>query len=156
MVCPNCNANNFRKVSMVHGAGVYESRGRWNGFFLGHIDGLFFGRFKGTSQSRLSAMADPPPRLPYGSPITLWLVGFFILIHKIFFLDAEDVMRLIEDFAVCTPETHQRAFAMRSEIHSLGVAEKTRLEHDAKEKAAEGARIQRNALKMTDPKQSKS
>jgi hypothetical protein len=25
--------------------------------------------------------------------------------HKMLFLDAEDVMRLIEDFAVCTPET---------------------------------------------------
>jgi len=72
--------------------------------------------------------------------------------HKMLFLDAEDVMRLIEEFPVCTPETRQRASAMRSEIHSLGEAEQTRLEQEAKEKAAE---IQRNALKMTDPTQAK-
>jgi hypothetical protein len=76
--------------------------------------------------------------------------------HKMLFLDAEDVMRLIEDFAVCMPETRQRASAMRSEIHSLGEAEQTRLEQQAKEKAAEDARIQRNALKMTDPTQAKA
>lgn len=75
--------------------------------------------------------------------------------HKMLFLDAEDVMRLIEEFPVCTPETRQRASAMRSEIHSLGEAEQTRLEQEAKEKAAEDARIQRNALKMTDPTQAK-
>jgi hypothetical protein len=43
--------------------------------------------------------------------------------HKMLFLDAEDVMRLIEDFAVCTQETRQRASAMLSEIHALGKAE---------------------------------
>lgn len=75
--------------------------------------------------------------------------------HKMFFLDAQDVMRLIEDFAVCTPETRQRASAMRSEIHALGKAEQARLEQEANEKAAEDARIQRNALKMTDPKEAK-
>ena len=75
--------------------------------------------------------------------------------HKMLFLDAEDVMRLIEDFAVCTPETRQRASAMRYEIHALGKAEQARLEQEANEKAAEDARIQRNALKMTDPKQAK-
>jgi hypothetical protein len=75
--------------------------------------------------------------------------------HKMPVLDAADVMRLIEDCAVCTPETRQRASAMRSEIHSLGEAEQTRLEQEAREKAAEDARIQRNALKMTDPKQAK-
>ena len=75
--------------------------------------------------------------------------------HRMPLLDAEDVMRLIEDFAVCTPETRQRVSAMRSEIHSLGEAVETRLEQEAKEKAAEDARIQRNALKMTDPKQAK-
>jgi hypothetical protein len=75
--------------------------------------------------------------------------------HKMLFLDAEDVMRLIEDFAVCTPQTRQRASAMRSEIHSLGEAEQTRLEQEAREKAAEDARIQRNALKITDPTQAK-
>jgi hypothetical protein len=78
-----------------------------------------------------------------------------VIQHKMPFLDAEDVMRLIEDFTVCTPETQQRASAMRSEIHLLGEAEQTRLEQEAKGKAAEEARIQRNALKMMDPKQAK-
>ena len=75
--------------------------------------------------------------------------------HKMVFLDAEDAMRLIEDFEACRPETRQRASTMRSELHSLGEAEERRLEQEAKEKAAEDARIQRNALKMRDPKQAK-
>jgi hypothetical protein len=78
-----------------------------------------------------------------------------VIEHKMVFLDAEDVMRLIGDFAVCTPETQQRASAMRSEIHGLGEAEQRRLEQETKEKAADEARIQRNALKMMDPKQAK-
>ena len=65
-------------------------------------------------------------------------------------------MRLIEDFAVCTPEAQQASSAMRSEIHSLGEAEQRRLEEEEKEKAAENARIQRNALKMLDPEMAKS
>ena len=64
-------------------------------------------------------------------------------------------MRLIEDFAVCLPETQQRSSAMRSEIHSLGEAEQGGLEEEAKEKAADDARIQRNALKMQDPERAK-
>jgi hypothetical protein len=74
-----------------------------------------------------------------------------VMQHKMPFIDAEEVMRLIEDFAVCLPETQQRSSAMRSEIHSLGEAEQVRLEKEAKEKAADDARIQRNALKMLDP-----
>ena len=76
--------------------------------------------------------------------------------HKISFLDAEEVMHLIEDFAVCRPQTQQASAAMRSEIHSLGEAEQRRLEEEEKEKAAENARIQRNALKMLDPEMAKS
>jgi hypothetical protein len=75
--------------------------------------------------------------------------------HKMSFLDAEDAMRLIEDSAVCTPETQQKASATRFEVHTLGEAEERWLEQEAKEKADEAARIQRNALKMMDPKQSK-
>lgn len=78
-----------------------------------------------------------------------------VIQHKIPFLDAEEVMRLIEDFAVCMPETQQASSAMRSEIHSLADAEQRRLEEEAKEKAAEDARIQRNALKMLDPELAK-
>ncbi len=75
--------------------------------------------------------------------------------HKMLLLDAEDVMRLIEDFAACTPATQQRASGMRSEIESLGQAEQLRLEKEAKDKAAEEVRIQQNALKIMDPKQAK-
>jgi hypothetical protein len=76
-----------------------------------------------------------------------------VVTHRMSSLDAEDTMYLVEHFADCTPETQQRASAMRSEIHSLGEAEQRRLEQEAKEKAAEDARIQRNALKMMDPEQ---
>ena len=78
-----------------------------------------------------------------------------VMQHKVPFLDAEEVMGLIEDFAVCMPETQQKSSAMRSEIHSLGEAEQRRLEKEAKEKAAEDARIQRNALKMLNPERAK-
>jgi hypothetical protein len=43
------------------------------------MDGALFGRYRGTSQSRLSRMLNPPRKLPYVAPITLWLIGFFIL-----------------------------------------------------------------------------
>jgi hypothetical protein len=71
------------------------------------------------------------------------------------FFDAEDTMRLVESFTGCTPETHQRAAAMRSEIRSLGDADLRRIMREKQNKAADDARIQKNALKMTDPKQPK-
>src|SRR5262245_11953530 len=40
--------------------------------------------------------------------------------HKMSFLDADDTISLIERFSRCSPETHQKATAMRSEIHTLG------------------------------------
>jgi hypothetical protein len=70
--------------------------------------------------------------------------------HKMSFLDAEDAMRLIEDFDACTPETHQRASTVRSELHPLGDAEQRRLRQEAKEKAEKDARIQRNTLKREE------
>lgn len=78
-----------------------------------------------------------------------------VIQHKMRGLDAEDVMRLIEGFAVCTPETRQKSSSMRSEIRSLGEVEQRRVEAEANEKATEDARIQRNALKMQDPEQAK-
>jgi hypothetical protein len=73
--------------------------------------------------------------------------------HKMTFLDAEDAMRLIEDRTVCTSEARQSASAMRAEIHRLGEAEHQRLEEEARQKEANDARIQRNALKMMNPEQ---
>jgi len=87
---------------------------------------------------------------------TLIPVRAAVIQHKMSVLDAEDVMRLIEGCAICSPETQQASSAMRSEIHSLGEAEQRRLEEEAKEKAAENARIQRNALKMLDPEMAKT
>jgi hypothetical protein len=78
-----------------------------------------------------------------------------VMQHKVPFLDAEEVMGLIEDFDICMPETQQKSSATRSEIHSLGGAEQRRLEKEAKQKAAEDARIQRNALKMLDSERAK-
>jgi hypothetical protein len=77
--CPNCNSTDLKKLSLIHAAGVYESRGSLRGLFLGNSDGLLFGRFRGTSQSRLSKMTGPPKKMPYAVPTVLWLLGFFIL-----------------------------------------------------------------------------
>jgi hypothetical protein len=67
-------------VSLIHAAGVYESRGRVRGWFAGAIDGMLFGSYKGTNQSRLSMMVRPPTKFPYAVPAILWLVGFFPLV----------------------------------------------------------------------------
>jgi len=79
MVCLNCNSTDLKRVSLIHAAGVYESRGRFRGLLFGSTDGALFGRYRGTSQSRLSALLNPPGKAPYVGPIILWLIGFFIL-----------------------------------------------------------------------------
>jgi len=75
--------------------------------------------------------------------------------HKMPFFDAEETMRLVESFAGCTAKAKQGAAAMRFEIHSLSEADHRRIMQEAQANAAEDARIQRNALKMMDPKQAK-
>jgi hypothetical protein len=79
MVCPNCSSTDLRKISLLHAAGIYESQGRFLGLVFGSIDGLLFGWYRGTSQSRLSALLSPPRKLPYVAPIVFWLIGFFVL-----------------------------------------------------------------------------
>lgn len=79
MVCPNCSSTDLRKVSLVHAAGIYEARGHFLGLLFGSMDGLLFGRYRGTSQSHLSRSLNPPRRLPYIVPIVIWLIGFFLL-----------------------------------------------------------------------------
>jgi len=79
MVCPNCNSSDVTRASLIHAAGVYESRGRILGFLAGTGDGLLFGRYRGTSQSRLSKDVSQPRKLPYAAPVVLWLLGFFVL-----------------------------------------------------------------------------
>ena len=73
--------------------------------------------------------------------------------HKMSFLDAEDAIRLMEDFGRCSPEARQRATAMRSEIHTLEEVDQRKLEQQAEARTEEDARIQKNGLKMTDPGQ---
>jgi hypothetical protein len=77
MVCPNCNSSDVKRVSLIHAAGVYESRGRIRGLVSGSGDGFLFGSYRGTSQSRLSKAMNPPRKLPYVAPVILWLVGLF-------------------------------------------------------------------------------
>src|SRR5580700_441340 len=79
MDCPSCNSSNLKKLSLIHAAGLYESRGRIRGFFLGDSDGLLFGKYRGRNQSHLSQMVRPPAKFPYATPAILWLVGFFPL-----------------------------------------------------------------------------
>src|SRR5882724_13661775 len=79
MVCLNCSSTDLRKVSLVLAAGIHEFRGRFLGLLLGGADGALLGRNRGTSQSRLSQLLNPPRKLPYFGPIVLWLFGFFIL-----------------------------------------------------------------------------
>jgi len=65
MLCPNCNSTALRRVSLIHAAGVYESRGRFRGLLFGSIDGALFGQYRGTSQNRLSALSNPPANALY-------------------------------------------------------------------------------------------
>jgi len=77
--CPDCNSSDMKKMPLIHAAGLYESRGRITGFFLGNSDGLLFGKYRGKNQNRLSTMLNPPRKLPYATPMIFWLAGFFPL-----------------------------------------------------------------------------
>jgi len=75
--------------------------------------------------------------------------------HKMMFLDAEDTMQLIEAFDLCAPQARERAANMRSEIGTLAEMDAARLQQEARDKAADDARIQRNALKLTNSLEAK-
>jgi hypothetical protein len=79
MVCPNCHSSDVKRVSLIHAAGVYESRGRILGFLAGSGDALLFAKYRGKNQSLLSKLLAPPRKAPYVAPLVLWLVGFFIV-----------------------------------------------------------------------------
>ena len=79
MVCPNCGSDVIRRLPLIHPAGTYKSRGRFFGFAFGSVGGLLFARYRGTSQILVSALSNPPRKLPYASPALLRLIGFFIL-----------------------------------------------------------------------------
>jgi len=78
MVCLNCSSTDLRKVSLALAAGIHEFRAGSSDAPRG-ADGALLGRYRGTSQSRLSQLLNPPRKLPYFGPIVLWLFGFFIL-----------------------------------------------------------------------------
>jgi hypothetical protein len=73
--------------------------------------------------------------------------------HKMSFLEAQDVMDLISNFAGCSGEARQHATEMRTELSMLRDADQVKNAAEAKQRAADDARIQRNGLKMLDPAQ---
>jgi hypothetical protein len=77
MICPNCNSTDLKRVSLIHAAGSYESRGRIRGLLLGSDVGFLLGKYRGMSQSRLSKALAPPAKAPYTLPVIFWLIGFF-------------------------------------------------------------------------------
>jgi hypothetical protein len=79
MVCPNCNSNDLKTVSLIYAVGVYESHGSLWGTLIGSGGGLLAGRYSGKTQNRLSKIAAPPRKMAFAVPVVLWLLGFFIL-----------------------------------------------------------------------------
>jgi hypothetical protein len=76
MCCPYCRSDALRKLSLIHAAGSYESRGRFRGRLTGD-GGLLFGQYRGQSQNVLSLMTAPPKKMRFLVPTILWLFGFF-------------------------------------------------------------------------------
>jgi hypothetical protein len=71
-------------------------------------------------------------------------------------LDADAVMELIADFSRCAPEIQARARATRIEIDAFDKNRRAAKAQELQQKAAEDARIQKNALKINDPAQRKT
>jgi hypothetical protein len=76
--------------------------------------------------------------------------------HKLPFFEAQAVMDLIAGFDACSADSKAKAIAVRSELSVLGDTDEANAAAEAKEKAENDARIQRNGLKMTVPKQAAS
>jgi hypothetical protein len=76
--------------------------------------------------------------------------------HKMHFFEAQEVMDLIASFEACSADSKEKAIAMRFELGALSDAYQAKAAAEAKQKAEDDARIQRNGLKITDPKQAAS
>jgi hypothetical protein len=76
--------------------------------------------------------------------------------HKMQFFEAQEVMDLIAGFEACSADSKEKATRMRSELSALSDADQAKAAAEAKQKAENDARIQRNRLKITDPKQAAS
>lgn len=74
-------------------------------------------------------------------------------LHKMDFLQAQDTMDLIANFAGCSGEARRHATEMRSELAALRDSDRAKITEEAKQRADDDARIQRNGLKMLDPAQ---
>jgi hypothetical protein len=70
--------------------------------------------------------------------------------------DADDIMDLIAGFQGCSPATQAKARAVRSDIHAAAEDRLAKESQRLQEKAADDARIQKNALKMSDPEQKRT
>lgn len=73
--------------------------------------------------------------------------------HKMDFLEAQDVMDLLANFAGCSGEARQHAAEMRSELATLRDADQAKIAAESKQRDENDARIQRNGLKLLDPAQ---
>ncbi len=74
MYCRSCGSSDFKKLSFVYLAGTRDIQSTMVGFGRG----LFVGKNRGTSQSRLSQLATPPRPRSYGGVVAAWvLVGMF-------------------------------------------------------------------------------
>jgi hypothetical protein len=73
--------------------------------------------------------------------------------HKLDFLEAQDVLDLMTNFAGCSAEARQHAAEMRSELSTLRDADLSKISAEAKQRNENDERIQRNGLKLLDPAQ---
>jgi hypothetical protein len=75
------------------------------------------------------------------------------ILHKIKFYEAQEILDLIAGFAGCSPDAKEKAATMRTELAALNGADREKSSARAKQDAENDARIQRNGLKLMDPKQ---
>ena len=80
MQCPKCKSEDVVKLSLVHAAGLSDIQFHSRGHAWALGDGgllLGFGSSKaiGTSQTRLSKLAEPPSKKRYRYLILAWLIG---------------------------------------------------------------------------------
>ncbi len=73
--------------------------------------------------------------------------------HQMDFLEAQDVMNLISNFAACSGAARRHVTEMRSELATLRDTDQAKVAAESKQRAEDDARIQRNGLKLLDPAQ---
>ena len=71
-------------------------------------------------------------------------------------LEAEDIMDLIAGFKGCSPDAEAKARDARVEIETAGKERQAQKQKETQAKAADDARVQKNAFKMVDPEQRKT